>query len=97
MLVFPFSGDGLLLSSPFARCFGQHVPSRYGSSTLANAYAFSMAKLRPRGNKTGQNWMGEVFDFQRFRWVALYRVAARIALITRKSSVQICPPQPFLS
>jgi hypothetical protein len=34
----------------------------------------------------------QVFDFPGFRWLVLYRVCAEIA--TRRSSVQICPPQP---
>jgi hypothetical protein len=50
------------------------------------AYAFSMAKLPATGTKAAQLGFAEVFDFLGIRWLVLFRVAAIIALITRRSN-----------
>jgi hypothetical protein len=58
-------------------------------------YVSSMPKLGPTGTKTDHLEFANLQVLEAFLRGELVDVSARIALITRSSSVQINPPQPI--
>jgi hypothetical protein len=65
------------------------VPRMSDLERLERDCACSVPKLHPTGTRQPQLGFAEMFDFLGIRWLVLYRVCAGIALITRRSSVQI--------
>src|SRR5580765_157551 len=62
---------------------------RHSKPQKSSDYASSMPKRRPTRTKPAQLKSANFFDFRGFRRVLLFRVGPEIALITRRSSVQI--------
>ncbi len=68
--------------------------ARRDSARPGRRYISSMPKLGATPAKTVQLKFANLLDFRGFPRVLWHRVSPEIALVTRRSSVQICPPQP---